>query len=117
MLEALRKVTRQGGPVGPAVPIGPVGSEGPEGLAGPAAPDYKYVLNELIPASRRRDVTGLLGKLIAEDSKNFARALKLIESHNAVVVQMQEDEATLLKEFEGLQDDPKWNFVFEGLKT
>jgi hypothetical protein len=75
------------------------------------------VLNELIPASRKRDVTGLPGRLIAQDSKNLARALKLIETHNLVVGQMEEDKAVLLQEFKGLDEDPEWNFVFKGLKT
>ena len=43
------------------------------------------------------------------------RSLTFIKLHNNVVEQMQKDKAKLLREFRGLEDDPEWSFVFEGL--
>ncbi len=79
VLDALRRLTKQGG------------------SGGPREPAYRYVLTEPITELREE------------------RSLTFIKLHNNVVEQMQKDKAKLLREFRGLEDDPEWSFVFEGL--
>jgi hypothetical protein len=72
-----------------------------------------YVLNKTIMAPKVEDILGERG--VDTGSRNVEKARKFIDRHNLVVEQMQKDKATLLKEFQGLENDPEWRFAFEGL--
>ena len=126
VLDALREVTRQGGPKGPngpngpKGPTGPIGPKGPKGPKGPEGPRSakarvcRYVLTATITDMREDVIRSLLRELdVDEGLDNVARATKFFNRHNLVVEQMQKDKATLLKEFPDVQE---WRFVFQELE-